>query len=157
MANEKLDREKIHAELEAVRAADSDGVLYPKAVVAWARDNPDSVLHSQIEWDDTKAAEEYRADQVRQIIRVVVVQSAETAGMIRAYVSQPSDRVHGGGYRTIAESLAKARQELVNEALAKLTTMENSFGHLPELSPLFEGIRRLAKDFAQALVKAAAA
>ncbi len=153
---EVLDREKVYAELEAIRAADSDGVLYPKNVVQWARENPESTLHGELEWDDAKAAEEYRTDQARAIIRVVVVQSKETPDMIRAYVSQPSDRVHGGGYRRVEESLAKARAELVNDALRKLATIGNGFTHLPELAPLFDGIKGLVQQFAQAKVSVAA-
>lgn len=156
MNERSLNREKIMAELEAIRTANPDGLLYPHEAVAWAASHPDSELHSQIEWDDTKAAAEYRADQVRQIIRVIVVQSKESPQMVRAYISQPSDRTHGGGYRRIEESLARARAELVNEALRKIATMENSFTHLPELSPLFQKIKDDVREFSQAGMKAVA-
>jgi len=66
-----------------------------------------------------------------------VIQSSETAKNIRAYVSQPSDRQNGGGYRPTQDALAAARQELVNEALNVLTSTRTRFTHLPELDPLF--------------------
>lgn len=156
MATEALDREKIMAELEAIRSAEPDGILYPQNAVQWARNNPESELHGKIEWDDGKAAEAYRVDQVRAIIRVIVIPGKEGPEPIRAYVSQPSDRVHGGGYRRVEESLAKARAELVNDALRKLQTIGNGYTHLPELAPLFEGIRNVVREFQQSKITVAA-
>jgi hypothetical protein len=58
----------------AIRAlADrSGGLITPDIVVAAAR-HPDSPLHSEFEWDDTAAAEKYRLDQARALIRSVKV------------------------------------------------------------------------------------
>lgn len=144
---EPLKREKLTEEFEAIRSLDKDGLLRPEVAVLWARQNPDSELHRKLEWDDSEAAEQWRVDQVRQLIRVIVVPSSETGQHVRAYVSQPSDRVHGGGYRPISESLAKARQELVNEALATVKRLRNQFAHLPELDPLFTAIEHDVDEY----------
>lgn len=38
-------------------------------LLAWARDRPDSELHSRIEWDDEAAAGQHRYRQMRQMLR----------------------------------------------------------------------------------------
>jgi hypothetical protein len=47
-----------------------DGLVHPQAVVEAARD-PASPLHALFEWDDAKAAEEYRIQTARTIIRSI--------------------------------------------------------------------------------------
>jgi hypothetical protein len=125
----------------------SDGKLHPEAAVAWAKGKPESELYSVIEWDDAKAADAHRIAQVRGLIRIVVVQSKETARNVRAYLSQPSDRAHGGGYRKMEDALAAARQELVNDALATVERIKDRFTHLPELASLFLEIDRAVAGF----------
>lgn len=61
----------------------------PAAVVALARSKK-SAMHGLFEWDDTKAAESYRLDQARCIIRSLVVtikkpDEPEGVTTIRAY------------------------------------------------------------------------
>ena len=102
MSQMKSDREKLAAELEIIRGMDKDGLLHPESVVAWARNNKESALYNELEWDDTAAAEAYRVAQVRQIVRVIVRNAPGNDGIdrrTRVYVSVPSDRLHGGGYR----------------------------------------------------------
>lgn len=48
----------------------NNGTLTPEVVVEDAK-NPSSVLHDYFEWDDHKAAKEYRLDQARELIRSV--------------------------------------------------------------------------------------
>lgn len=57
--------------LEAIRLS-KDGVLRPEDVVREAR-REDHPLHGEFEWDDSKAAESYRIDQARTLIRSVRV------------------------------------------------------------------------------------
>jgi hypothetical protein len=77
---------------------DEHGMLTPKLVVDLARD-PDHELHSRFEWDDSVAAEKYRQEQARDLIRKVRVVYREgdeknPPQTIRAYHSVPD----GDGY-----------------------------------------------------------
>ncbi len=63
-----------------------------------------SPLHRHFEWDDTEAAEQYRRQQARALIQRCRIQLVETEPVqIRAFVSLPTDRENGGGYRLITE------------------------------------------------------
>lgn len=72
-----VDAQTVGDELERIRNA-SGGKLEASEVVRWAAE-PDSPIHDTLTWDDEKAAHEYRLQEVRQLIRsVVVVTDAET-------------------------------------------------------------------------------
>lgn len=144
---EQLKREKLQEEFEVIRSLDEHRRLIPERAVEWAEANPESVLHAQLEWDDDEAAKQYRIQQVRQLIQVVVVQSEERDRVVRAYLSVPSDRVHGGGYRTVNAALAGYRQELINEALNDINRLRGRYLHLPELDGLFTEIRAAVDRF----------
>jgi len=84
-------------------AKSNGGVLKVTDVLEEAR-KEDSVLHRYFEWDDTEAAERYRREQARALIQRCRIQLVETEPVqIRAFVSLPTDREHGGGYRLITE------------------------------------------------------
>lgn len=93
------DPQKI-GEALAIIAAGAGGDFTPVAVVDAARD-PASPLNPHFEWDDSVAAEKFRLDQAREIVRCVRVADIEANGEpARAFVSI-SD--HGTSYRTIQE------------------------------------------------------
>ena len=84
-------------------AKSNGGVLKVTDVLEEAR-KEDSVLHKYFEWDDSEAAEQYRRQQARALIQRCRIQLVETEPVqIRAFVSLPTDREHGGGYRLITE------------------------------------------------------
>jgi hypothetical protein len=143
----ELLREKLREELEKVREASPDRKLHAEKAVEWAKTHRRSTLAGLLEWDQAKAADAYRVEQVRHIIRVVVITPPEMPRTVRAYVSMASDRTHGGGYRPTAEALARGRQELVNEALMVLRRLRDRFTHLPELDPLFTNVARLVDEY----------
>ena len=93
--------ERTAAELEHIRTT-HNGMLKPEDVVAFATD-PNTALHSHFEWDDTEAAREYRLVQARTVIRLIVTVIGEDPVPMRTYVSLPSDRVVGGGYRALQD------------------------------------------------------
>lgn len=66
-----------------------EGMLTPQIVVEDARPVT-SQLHDRFEWDDAQAAEQYRLEQARELIRSVKVQYVEPSGGVsstRAFVS----------------------------------------------------------------------
>ena len=137
-------REPILRELEVIRRANA-GILRPPDVVEFAGD-PETALHSCFTWDDTKAAEEYRLWQARQLIRVTVLLLPGDDRPIRAYVSLRQDRsVVGGGYRAMVDMLSDkdGRRAVLAEAKADWEVFAEKHDHLRELAPLFRAGRRL--------------
>jgi hypothetical protein len=84
-------------------ARQNGGVLKVEDVLQEARD-VGSILHKHFEWDDTEAAAQYRKQQARALIARCKITMVETAPVeIRAFVSLPTDRENGGGYRLTSE------------------------------------------------------
>jgi hypothetical protein len=84
-------------------ARQNGGVLKVEDVLQEAQDE-NSILHKHFEWDDTEAAAQYRKQQARALIARCKITMVETAPVeIRAFVSLPTDRENGGGYRLTSE------------------------------------------------------
>lgn len=84
-------------------ATRNGGVLRVDDVLQEAQDE-NSVLHKHFEWDDSKAADSYRREQARTLIQRCKITLVETNPVqVRAFVSLPSDRESGGGYRLTSE------------------------------------------------------
>lgn len=97
-------------------AAECEGELAPRAVVEAAR-KPRHPLHQHFEWDDTIAAEQYRIDQARNLIRVVrVIDTEATEGTTRAFIS--INAKEGVSYRAVADVKQSADLQLAVMAQA---------------------------------------
>lgn len=125
------------------------GLILPESVVEAARP-ASSPLHKYFEWDNTKAAQEWRLEQARYLIRVCV----EVAKLpnnepqeIRVFVSLPSERNKKGGYRLMVNVLSdvERREEMLQMALDELTRLRSKYAKLRELSSIFQAIDRVAK------------
>ena len=84
--------EAIISELRTI-AAKNDGLLKPEDVVESARPI-NSPLHTRFTWDDTEAANQYRLQQARQLIRTTI-QYIEVDGKdqsFRVFCSLTPDR-----------------------------------------------------------------
>jgi hypothetical protein len=144
MKNNKT--ELIEAELERIRARDG-GVLNPAAVVEVASD-PESVLHTQFQWDDTKAAQAYRIWQARQLISMVVTVLPHENKPVRMYVSLRDDRDPAGGYRGLADVMGDTdmRRALLREAFSELNRLKQKYNQLSELTPVFAAAEIAERD-----------
>lgn len=130
---------------QALAALERDGKILPHEVVEAAR-NPESPLHPHFEWDDSAAAESYRLEQARRLIRVhVVVSDTPTSATVRAFVSLTPDRKTGGGYRPISKVLddVQMRKQLLKDALAELETFRRKYERLRELAPVLRAIDKV--------------
>lgn len=127
-------------ELEHIRAAHG-GLLKPEDVVDFARD-PNTALHSEFEWDDSLAAHEHRLNQARNVIRLVVTIIGEQPEPVRAFVSLPTDRVSGGGYRSMADVVndVSRRDEMIRDALERLLAAKRKYQHLVALQDVWMAI-----------------
>lgn len=136
--NDRPERD-IDSELEWIERR--DGVIRPEAVVEFAR-NERTALHSQFTWDDTAAAKAHRLWQARQVIAVRVKIIPQSEKVTRAFVSLPSDRAGGGGYRSIVRVLSddERRAELLASARDELKTFRRKYQTLSELAGIFAAI-----------------
>ena len=131
----------IRNELLALQAAAEDGILHAEKVVEWARDNPGSALHRSLQWNDAKAAHEYRIDQVRRLISVHVVDARGHPLL----VSLSIDRNIGGGYRPIADVLKAQdlRDVLVRDALEELERVQDKYARVEALATVWAEADRI--------------
>lgn len=103
-------------------ARQAGGMITAEDVLHDAMD-PTSPLHRHFEWDDSKAALEYRKEQARSLIQSVKITFAHAPTVqVNALVSVPSDRNAGGGYRFAEDVLTgpeKIRREFLDEIQRK--------------------------------------
>ena len=133
-------------ELEIIRKQSKDGLLHPEAIVAYAT-NEDTALYSRFEWDDGKAAQEYRIWQARQLIRIVVRVIPHTNIETSVYVSLKRDRRDEGGYRAVIEVLSDEdlRGEFLQDALEDFEYWKKQYYLVRELIPIFEAAEKVSK------------
>lgn len=130
-------------------AAENDGELRPQHVVEAARDkrNP---LHKHFEWDDKKAADAYRLDQARAIIRIVRTQVEPDEAPVRAFYSVKDDS--GQRYRAVETVMSSASLSfaLVKAARKELEAFQSRYRTIRELaqpiSDAMDAIDRKLKD-----------
>lgn len=92
-------------------ARQNGGVLKVEDVLTEARDES-SPLHKHFEWDDSEAAEQYRRQQARALIQKCKITLIDSQPIeIRAFVSLPTDRENGGGYRLTSEVMGDDRMK----------------------------------------------
>jgi hypothetical protein len=137
-------KSKIVSELKRI-AEENDGILQPAIVVDEARP-VSSPLHKRFEWNNGKAAQEYRLWQARQLIRVVVETIAGSEGKHEVFVSLTTDR-KDGGYRVMAEVLSdkSMREQMLMDAKCEMELFHHKYVRLRELSLVFKAIKKTAK------------
>lgn len=136
----RADPQTIGDALDKIRMA-SGGELEPKAVVDTARDARHP-LHPHFEWNDSVAADSYRLDQARGIIRIVrVVDDDVSGGTSRAFLSVIGR--NGVSYRT-AEDVKKSRDlqaAVLAQAERDLEAFERRYRELVDICQIVRGAR----------------
>lgn len=116
------------------------GELTPADVIADAKSH-NSPLHSFFEWSDTKAAEQYRLQQARGLIRAVVavvVSAGVPAQRMQAFVHiAEAGTPH---YRSVdhAMSSERTREMVLRQAFKEFRAWQKRYEHLEELADLFK-------------------
>ncbi len=121
------------------------GEITPKDVLDDAR-NPNSPLHPYFEWSDTDAAEQYRLQQARGLIRAVVaiyVSDDKPAKRQKAYVhiaegSTPHYREAGH-----AMSVKSTRDIVLRQAWREFQAWRKRYKDLKEFSELFDAAEQV--------------
>lgn len=117
------------------------GVLKPRAVVEAARvkNHP---LHPHFEWDDALAAESFRLEQARNLIRIVRVEDASAdEGTTRAFLSISDN--DGVAYRTVdtVKRSADLQAALLKQAERDLEAFEHRYRELKDICEIVKSAR----------------
>lgn len=136
---------KITAELKKI-AAKHNGRLFPRDVVDAARSET-SPLHNSFEWDDNAAAEQWRIEQARRLIRVSVTILDGKNEPVRAFVSLSTDREDRGGYLPVdvVISSKNLREQMLKDAAMELQLFTAKFKAIQELTEVNEAAKRFLK------------
>lgn len=147
------------AELDRIRE-ENEGVLRASDVVKESR--PDEApLHPAFEWDDEKAAELYRQNQARNVIRsLTVVQTDKpNAPAMPVYLHvAPKDDAKGQQYLPTMEVMGdeELRNRAIMDAIAQLKGWQKRYGHIRELAGVVDAIRETAAEVGSGVLAGAA-
>jgi hypothetical protein len=137
-AHTKTDAQVVGEHLETLRQA--NGGLTARLVVDDAKAS-DSPLHDELEWNNARAADEYRLHQARVLMAsVVVVMSVdgEKEKTTRAFVVVSEDDVDRYESIQVVLNDATLRQQVLARALRELEAWQKKYDDLEE----FAGVRR---------------
>lgn len=147
-ASDKADAQKIGEALAKV-AAKGGGSLTPTAVVETAR-NPRNVLHKHFEWDDSKAAQQWRVEQARSVIQCIHAEdSSASQGHVRAFISVATNE--GRAYHTIAavKESVDLQSRILKQADRDLEAFERRYQALQDVCAVVHKAREILKDKAK--------
>jgi alkylated DNA nucleotide flippase Atl1 len=107
-----------------------------------------SPLHKFFEWNNQKAAKEYRLEQARRLMRsvVVVYESAKELPPVRAFITYVGDgEKEGYGITSVLLSDEEERARQVQRALKEANEWKQRWFHLKELANVFIAIEETKK------------
>lgn len=145
----RKDKAGVYAE-ELKRLREETGAnLKPREIVQAAED-PTSPLHDAFEWDDTRAAQEWRVTQARRLLRCihVVVRRGEKQS-VRAFfrVIDPSGESGYVGLATVLER-QDYRDQIIEQALKEIVAWQGRYRDYQELGSIFGAIDWTAEHLA---------
>ena len=130
---------------ELARIRKEEGTLTPEAVVDAARPE-DAPLHEEFEWNDSEAAEKYRRQQARTMIRCLVRLETNTTPPHRVYTHVKQEGAKRAEYMptvTVATKTALL-EDAVARLMAKLYDLQASIREIEALAALTPGGARAA-------------
>lgn len=140
----RLDAQVIGERIEGIRSL--HGSVTASAVVADAR-AANSPLHPAFEWNNKVAAERYRLEQARHLLRHITVTFAPTDGStertIRAFVTVPDASEDGADvYQSteVAMSDPDMRRHVVERARRELDSWKRRYRDISELADIFAAL-----------------
>ena len=106
-------------------------------------------LHICFEWDDAIAAEHYRTDQARKIIKSVVVTTIkddEPPRIVPVFLNVADKPKAQGQYAAYDIAFARGdwRDNVLHCALLELQAFQRKYSNLQELAAVFEAINAFA-------------
>jgi hypothetical protein len=127
--------------IEKVEAA--EGVCHPSRLVDEARDE-NSPIHDLFEWRDDVAAEKYRVDQARRVLRSlrIVTENVEVRAPAYVHVRRMTSEGVSDGYMNTLTAMADdvTRAGVIEDALRQLNGLRHRYELLAELKPVWEAL-----------------
>ena len=145
-ARVKANAQAIGEELEKIRQKNK-GKLTPPLVVENAK-NKTSPLHRCFEWDDSKAAQQFRIQQANYMIRCIVVVYEENGlsqkKPIKAFVSLKDDN-DKSFYTSMYTAMSndEMREQVLRLGYLELVSWQRKYQSFREFAKIFVQIKRL--------------
>jgi hypothetical protein len=129
--------EAVEVEFKRLMNQDAQHLLRPEAIVAAARD-PQHILHHCFTWDDEAAADSWRIEEARMLIRSYRIDIPELKIKVRALTSLEVDRANGG-FRWVRDVLERPdlREEMIRTAWIELDRIRRKYVNLEELNDIW--------------------
>ena len=130
----KADAQKVAEEI-------GFGKFTPMEVLEKAKDET-TELHKCFEWNDSIAAEKYRLEQAKNIIRMLVYEKeTKEQAVVRYYAKTETKHV----YQPTKQFLVQENeyQGLLRRALAELEAFKKKYHTLTELESIFEALETI--------------
>ena len=125
----KADAQKVAEEI-------GFGKFTPMEVLEKAKDET-TELHKCFEWNDSIAAEKYRLEQAKNIIRMLVYEKeTKEQAVVRYYAKTETKHVYQPTKQFLVQE--DEYQGLLRRALAELETFKKKYHTLTELEGIFE-------------------
>lgn len=127
----------------------NNGQIDPEDIVEKAK-RKNSPLNDFFEWDDEKAANNYRVDQARYLLRSieVVILRGDTEMNVRAFHNVKIVREDDikQTFANIEEILSKDElyQQILGQAIKQLESWKNKYSQYKELKGVFDAIENLS-------------
>lgn len=102
----------------------------------------DAPLHGEFEWSDSIAAEKYREDQARGIIRHLAIKVEERAPVRSFFKLEVSGASNYASIETIMKK-PDLRAALLEQARADMRSFQSKYQELSELSDVFAAMSRV--------------
>lgn len=136
----KASREtKVQTELKRLYEG-KNAPLKAEEVVEWARDNPESALHEEFDWNDTVAAQKWRLQQARELLRLEIGYTERRPQFVSVKIG--TGRI---GYVPREDQLESDRQSLVLSVYKAIRGYRKTNGDLDELKPIWDAVDKLEK------------
>ena len=129
----KADAEKVHSDIENISEKT------PQNLVDYAEEHPESELYKCFTWDDTKAANEYRKTEARQVLRLLVYkEEPEDRDPVQIRVMQNV----GHEYKPVRQIVRNNDEykALIKRAKAELASFRERYKGITELETVLEAI-----------------
>jgi len=150
-AGSRLPNEKAEATAKRLQSLKRKRGRLTAEIVVDDAHSPGSPLHEFFEWNDTKAAEEFRLEQARNVIRSVRIEYAdngETGESHRMFVHVAMPSEEGGedrAYYLATEALADdvLRERLIADCLADIERFKARYADILDVDAIRTKLRGL--------------
>ena len=126
---------------EICEKLEQKGELTAKKLVDISRPE-DAPLHRVFNWNDEEAAELYREDQARRMIRCLITVPENNTVETRAYFNIVSNESEYHSINAILETQDKY-DALMETALKELAAFKKKYAALAKLKPIFDAIEEI--------------